>query len=191
MILLSLDEWLAANCGYLDQAVQDLPAKGDLPPFFAAMKNGTPMVLALDPLTHDQALAVDLFRAFLKSAGADQYTIIAAAWYVALGPELNRQEVNAVTRTIDRESTGGAFKGQRRECYSVTAGDRERTLTALSDVERDYKGKIPHLSRRTKGMPEGMFGHMTDLLVDRTMHRWTICPTSARAACARDQVHAT
>jgi hypothetical protein len=70
---------------------------------------------------------------------------------------------------IEREGTGGAYKDQRCECYSVIVGDREKTLTALFDVERDYKGKIRRLVRQVESTP-GMFGRMVDLLVERTRH---------------------
>jgi len=52
--------------------------------------------------------------------------IIAAAWYVAVSDA----EGEAATRVIDREGTGGVYKDERRECYQVTVGDRERSLIA-------------------------------------------------------------
>ena len=163
---MTLDDWLAANCRYLEEAVQDLPAKGDLPPFFAAMKDGMPIVVGLDFRSLDKALAVNLFQAVLKRAGADQYAIIAAAWYVRVRHDEN---VGATFRQLDREGTGGAYKDQRRECYQVVVGDRERSLGALFDVERDYKGKIRRLIRQS-GTPKDMFGRMVDLLVPQTRH---------------------
>lgn len=168
MTILSLKEWMTSNCNYLERAVQDVPANGDLQPFFAAMKDDTPMIFGVDLLQFDKAFVVDLFKAFLHTVGADQYAIIAAAWYV----KLPRVEAERAVPVLDREGTGGAYKDQRRECYQITVGDRERSLIALYDVERDWKGKIRRLIRRTGvgGMPEGLFGRMVNLLVERTVH---------------------
>jgi hypothetical protein len=163
---MTLDDWLAANCRYLDAAVQDLPAKGDLPPFFAAMKDGMPLVVGLDFPRLDKALAISLFQAVLRRAEADQYAIIVAAWYVKVRRD---QNFGATFRQLDREGTGGAYKDQRRECYHVVVGDCERSLAALYDVERDYKGKIRRLIRQPGIMPDHI-GRMVDLLVPQTRH---------------------
>lgn len=163
---MTLEQWLDMNCVYLQAAIKDLPANGDLPPTFAAMKDDTPVVFGLDLLHFDKAVAVNLFKAGIRAIDADQYAIIAAAWYVRIAAE----EANAAVQVIDREGTGGAYKDQRRECYQVTVGDRERSLVALFDVERDWKGKICKLVRRTEGVPKEFFGRMVDLLIDRTVH---------------------
>ena len=56
---MTLDDWLAANCRYLEAAVEELPAKGDLPPFFAAMKDDRPIVVGLDFPRLNKALAIN------------------------------------------------------------------------------------------------------------------------------------
>jgi hypothetical protein len=165
---MTLEQWMAANCGYLEMAIKDVPAKADLPPTFAALKDDTPVVFGLDLTQFDKEVAVNLFRAGIRAIDADQYAIIAPAWYV----KLSHEEAAAATAVIGREGTGGVYKDQRHECYQVTVGDRERSLIAVFDVERDWKGKIRRLIPRSGvgAVPEGSFGRMVDLLVDRTMH---------------------
>lgn len=165
---MTLDAWFAVNCKYLEHAWQEVPAKHDLAPMFAGMKDGIAIVFAAQLLLRlDKEMAVDLFRGILKAAGADQYAIITAAWYVAVP---RGEHAAAARQIIDQEGTGGAYKDQRREAYQVIVGDRERTLTALYDVTRDYKGKIRRLDRVTDA-PEIMSGRMCDLLVEpQTVH---------------------
>jgi hypothetical protein len=162
---MTLEEWLTANCGYLELAVRDLPAKADLPPFFAAIKDDMPLIFGIDLMQFDKTVAVQLFQAGLKAMGAEKYAIIAAAWYV----KVNIDDA-AVVEVIDREGIAGAYKDQRRECYQVTVGDHERSLIAIYDVERDWKGKIRRLTLQKKGAAKSMIGRMVDLLVERTMH---------------------
>ena len=106
-----------------------------------------------------------MFRAFLNAIGAEQYAIIAAAWYVALA----KNEHAAAFAVIDREGTGGAYKSRRRECYHVVAGDREKTLSAMFQRRARRQGQNPPPGA-AESAPEGMFGRMADLFADRTRH---------------------
>lgn len=163
---MTLEDWLDTNCRYLEEAVRELPARGDLKPVFAGLKDGQPLVFGFDLSHFDKRFAVNLFQAALREMEADHYVIIAAAWYV----KLPRGEDDAAVKTIGREGTGGSYKEQRRECYQITVGDHERSLIAIFDVERDYKGKIRRLVLQNKGEASGMIGQMVDLLVERTVH---------------------
>jgi hypothetical protein len=162
---MTLEEYLEDQCVMLQKALADVPAGQDLPPLFGFVKDRMIGIVPAYFRGGDKAVKIELFRAFLNAIGAEQYAIIAAAWYVALA----KNEHAAAFAVIDREGTGGAYKSRRRECYHVVAGDREKTLSAMFHVERDYKGKIRRLVRQ-EGSPEGMFGRMTDLLVNRTKH---------------------
>jgi hypothetical protein len=159
---MTLEEYLEANCRYLEAAVKDVPSGQDLAPVFVYEKDG--MTVMVRPALDDKVLAVALFKGMLKSVGAERYAIISAAWYVALSPE----ESTAATALIDREGTGTKYKDRRRECYWISVGDREQSLLACFDVERDYKGKIRRLLRRPSPRPaDFIHGRMMDLLMTR------------------------
>jgi hypothetical protein len=158
---MTLEEYLEANCRYLETAIEDVSSGEDLPPVFAFEKDD--VTVMVPPALDDKALAVGLFKTLIKSVGAERYAIISAAWYVALDP----QEITVATALIDREGTGTKYKDRRRECYWISVGDRERSLIACFDVERDYKGKIRRLLRRPSPKPaDFVHGRMTDLLIE-------------------------
>lgn len=120
---------------------------------------------SLRQISRGSARLTRLFRAFLRAIGAERYAIVAAAWIV----RVSREEIAAATELINRDGTT-AYRDRRRECYQVVAGDRERTLIASFDVERDYKGKIRRLVRSAGPGTTAAFGRMVDLLVERTRH---------------------
>jgi hypothetical protein len=162
---MTLEEYLEDQCVMLQKAVADVPAGRDLPPLFGFVKDEMIGIVPGSFEGGDKADKIELFRAFLNAIEAEQYAIIAAAWYVALA----KDEHAAAFAVIDREGSGGAYKSRRRECYHVAVGDRDQTLCAMFDVERDWKGKIRRLVRQ-EGAAGATFGRMVDLLVERTKH---------------------
>jgi hypothetical protein len=165
----SLEEFLDGQLRALEVTALNLPARGELATLFIAAKSGNPPAI-LPVLLGDgaeRALQISLFRAQLQAAGAERYAIVSAAWYV----QATVAEKAEAEATIDREGTGGRYKKRRQECFLVSAGDRTRTLLAVLDVERDYKGKIRKLSRRASAdsanLTAQLRGRMTDLLVTR------------------------
>jgi hypothetical protein len=157
----SLEDYLEMNVAWLETAVQTVAAGKDLMPMFAF--ETTDATVVVPPTIDDKELMVALFRGLAKKAGAKRYAIISAAWYV----RLEIHEHAAATAIISREGTGGVYKDRRRESYHVVVGDREQTLIATFDVERDYKGKIRRLIRFPALEPQAFaHGRMIDLLIE-------------------------
>jgi hypothetical protein len=157
----SLTEYLERNVAWLEEAVQTVPAGKDLMSMFVF--ETTDATVVIPPTIDDKELMVAVFRATAREAGAERYAIICAAWYV----RLETHEHAAATAIINREGTGGVYKDRRRESYQVVVGDREQTLIAAFDVERDYKGKIRRLIRFPALEPQDFpHGRMIDLLVE-------------------------
>jgi hypothetical protein len=157
---MTLEDYLERNCAWLEEAVKTVAAGKDLMPIFAF--ETADATVTVPSAVDDKDLAVQLFRALAKAAGAERYAIISAAWRVKLA----EHEKDTGRAIIDREGTGGVYKERRQECYFVTVGDREKTLIANYDVERDYKGKIRRLIRVPLNPQPFAHGRMMDLLIE-------------------------
>jgi hypothetical protein len=166
----TLEAFLETNLRAVEERALQLKSNGSLTTMLIAVTEG---VVAVSPVVLQDGdgaardLEMSLFRARLQAIGADRYAIVSAAWYVA-ATDADKEEVEAA---VNREGTGGRYKERRQECLVVTAGDRTRTLLAILDVERDYKGKIRKLTRRASAdsanLAGGLRGRLTDLLVTR------------------------
>jgi hypothetical protein len=158
---LSLEDYLERNIRWLEDAVQTVAADKDLKPMFAFETAEATVVVP--PTIDDKDLMVAVFRGIARAADAERYAIIFAAWYV----RLEEHDKDAGKTIIDREGTGGVYKDRRSECYTISVGDREKSLLAVFDVHRDYKGKIRRLERRPSPRPQDfVHGRMMDLLVE-------------------------
>jgi hypothetical protein len=167
--MIDLAEFLEANCSYLTEQIAKVPAQKDLEPLLVGFRDEDGLSIVLPPARQlSKSLTMTIFKTLLRQAEADRYVVIWPAWYVAV----TREEHRRAYQVLDREGIEehrGEYKDRRKECYQVTVGDRERTLAAFFDVERDYKGKMRRLVRR-EGNIEQHFGRAVNLLVDETMH---------------------
>jgi hypothetical protein len=158
---MTLHDYLEANVAWLEEAVKSVAAGSDLMPMYVFETADATVVVP--PIIHDKDLMVAVFEGLAKKAGAVRYAIISAAWYVKLAPH----EATTGTAIIGREGTGTIYKDRRRECYEVVVGDKEQTLIATFDVQRDYKDKIRQLIRLPALEPQAFsHGRMIDLLVE-------------------------
>ena len=164
-----LAKFLEVNCRYLNEEVVKVPAGKDLAPLLVGFRDqdDVPIIVPPSPAL-SKAITMAIFRTALRKLGADRYVVIWPAWYVAV----THEEHKRAFEVLDREGIEhhqGEFKDRRKECYQIMVGDREQTLAAVFDVERDYKGKIRRLIRH-KGNAQHLFGRVVNLLVDETMH---------------------
>lgn len=156
---MTLEDYLDTNCRWLEMTVKTAPPGGDLPPFFGYVADGTMGAVAHDIPIDDKSLVAVVFAKFLQAIGAEQYVVILPAWHVPV----QSPEVEAASKIINREGTGGQYAERRRECYHVTVGDRERSLVAFLNTIRDGAGKITALER-VPFPPSNSFGRFSDLL---------------------------
>ena len=100
----------------------------------------------------------------LEDAEAIIYATVTAGWIVLLDETdmARRLEPLVVAHGTDHPEV----RPYRRECYIVSAGDRDGTLFAVFLVERDPAGRIVQLVEHGRPL-DCWSGTMTDLLVTR------------------------
>jgi hypothetical protein len=165
---MTLEDFLEFNCRYVETEAPKLPAGDDLRPCLAYIREDGSVTLVnlqdgmYSTATKDAMMA--WCRALLRADRAQMYAIVAAAWYITKAPEHAEEAV----KVVNAEGTGGRYRDERRECYMISTGDRSRSLFAVLDVKRDYKGKIRSLIRGDVGKDPtaAAVGRMFNLLSD-------------------------
>jgi hypothetical protein len=165
---MTLEEWLDSNCRYVETEAKKLPSGQDLRPFLSYIKADGDLVVVNLAAGFGDAASKDLTMAWCRSrmreAHARMYALISAAWYVR---RTDAAEAAEVERVFDLEGSEGRYRDERRECYSVSVGDRERSILAVLYVKRDYKQKIRALIRGPDSkQSDDLRGRMANLLRD-------------------------
>jgi hypothetical protein len=162
-----LENFLDANIGYVQKAVLDVPSGQDLRPFLSYIKEDGDLVFVDVAGGFADSDSKDLMMAWcrgrLRTDRAQKYALISAAWVVGRTDPAQAAELQ---RVVAREGTGGRYRDERREVYLISVGDQQRTLVAILDVERDYKGKIRRLTRNDALSGVELRGRMANLLID-------------------------
>jgi hypothetical protein len=164
----TLEEWLEQNCRYVETEAKKLPSGQDLRPFLSYITpEGGVVVLDLTAVFgagFSRDLVMAWCRTKMREDRAQMYALVSAAWVVG---RKDLAEAEEVERVIADEGTGGRYRDERRECYSVSVGDRERSILAVLYVARDYKGKIRQLTRGPDSkQADDLRGRMVNLLRD-------------------------
>jgi hypothetical protein len=163
-----LEEWLERNCQYVEAEAKKLPSGKDLRPFLSYIKaDGDLVVVDLAAGFGDAAgknLAMAWCRTKMREDRAQMYALVSAAWIVSRKDPTQAAEME---RVVEEEGTGGRYRDERKECYSVSVGDREHSILAVLWVKRDYKQKIRALIRGPDSKhTDELRGRMTNLLRD-------------------------
>lgn len=155
-----LEQYLNIHVEWVKEAARLVPPGEDLSPMlsFANAKNQMVML----PMPSGSNLS-RWARDKLEDAEAVIYATVTAGWIVPLDEiETERLEPLVMEHGTDHPEV----RPYRRECYIVTAGDRDGTLLSMFLVERDKAGRIAGLVER-KEASNCWSGTMTDLLVTR------------------------
>jgi hypothetical protein len=164
--MMTLEEFLEHHIRFVEEATKDLPNGGDLEPFLAYLKPDNEVVYAQLSAGFDDGASKDLTMAWCRTRmqrdQAQIYALVSAAWVVVRATD--SAQADEVMRVVAQEGTGGRYKDERREVYMISAGDRDRTIIAMLDVKRDYKGKIRQLTRNPLADQGTFEGRMANLL---------------------------
>jgi len=102
----------------------------------------------------------------LEDAEAVIYATVTAGWIVPLDEIETDMARRLEPLVVEHGTDHPEVRPYRRECYIVTAGDRDGTLFSTFMVERDKEGRIAQLIER-KEPSNCWVGPMADLLVTR------------------------
>jgi hypothetical protein len=165
---MTLEEWLESNCRYVETEAKKLPSGQDLRPFLAYINGDGELIIADVAAGFGDAASKDLTMAWcrtkMRQDEAQMYALISAAWVVG---RKDQAEAAEVERVFDLEGSEGRYRDERRECYTISVGDRERSILAVLYVTRDYKGKIRQLTRGVDSKhADDLRGRMVNLLRD-------------------------
>ena len=161
-----LREFLEFQVEVLEHAVQRIAPGGDLRPMLVYVEpNGEVRGVLLSLEDKDGEIAAA--RTLLREMRAVMYATVIAGWTVVLDKS-DPAEAERLLALADQHGTGHPeLQPMRREIYTVTAGDKDGTLIANFDVERDAEGRIVKLIRQPDGGPHMiMIGRMFDLLAE-------------------------
>src|SRR6476659_5376713 len=158
-----LQAYLNTHIRWLCEMVPLVPPNEDLPPMLSyADADDRVTFLPMPPGGNQSQWARDK----LKDAEAAIYATVTAGYIVQLD-ELETDMAERLEPLVAEHGTDHPeVRPYRRECYIVSAGDRNGTLFSVFLVERSPDGRIARLIERNE--PSNCWsGTMADLLVTR------------------------
>lgn len=158
-----LEAYLNTHVQWLHEMASGVAPNKDLPPLLSfADKDYRIKFMPMPAGSNTSQWARDK----LEDAEAVIYATVAAG-YIVLLDELETDMAERLGPLVVEHGTDHPeVRPYRKECYIVTAGDRDGTLFSIFLVERDDEGRIVQLVEREE--PSNCWaGSMADLLVTR------------------------
>jgi hypothetical protein len=158
-----LEQFLNIHIGWLKEAVPLLPPNEDLSPLLSCADAKNRMMML--PMPSGENLS-EWARDKLEDAEAVIYATVTAA-YIVLLDQLEKDLAERIEPIVAEHGTNHPeVLPYRKECYIVSAGDRNGTLFSVFLVGRDKEGRVRQLVERKE--PRGCWaGPMADLLMTR------------------------
>jgi len=158
-----LQAYLNIHVQWLESMISGVAPGEDLPPLLSFADENNRMKFM--PMPSGSNLS-QWARDKLEDAEAVIYATVTAGYIVPL-EEIETDMARRLEPLVVAHGTDHPeVRPYRRECYIVTAGDRDGTLLSVFLVERDKEGRITGLAER-KEPSNCWVGPMADLLVTR------------------------
>lgn len=158
-----LQAYLNIHVQWLESMISGVAPGEDLPPLLSFADENNRMKFM--PMPSGSNLS-QWARDKLEDAEAVIYATVTAGYIVPLEEIETDMARRLEPLAVEHGTDHPEVRPYRRECYIVTAGDRDGTLLSVFLVERDKEGRIAGLAER-KEPSNCWVGPMADLLVTR------------------------